>query len=461
MSNDNEYLQKLIELVYTKNQKLIPFLDILRNDIRSLTFTADTDIESANIIMQNGKFDIIVNTNFIAAYELDDEDVLWLICHEIAHYALDHLSMSSLSVFNDHVRNIGLDCQINSLLYNLNDRNTIQLFEKANKINYTQFLENEDREGYYFLTVPPFLSEKKVINDLKQIDFDEKKKKLIAEFWFKNFSKEGLGIKEIFEYLVQIFNNPYNNEDEKNGENNKERENDNKDSKYGEEDIPEEITELMDKLLKTGKSVKSQSEQLKNIILDTEKQYSIKDNITILRNAINSAVFTKNNNISAINETIMQTIMPNLGRKEAVLLAKGLMPMFYNTVGDYSLSKDIAIYIDFSASTKPYHSKILNLINALRDIYSGKYYSFSDYVTEVSLDDLVKGKFETGGTDIEKVFENIEANGIKKALIISDGEFGIVNKTCKAELFIVLLDSKNSLDDIKNIKNVKNFWFLT
>jgi len=320
MSNNNEYLQKLIELVYTKNQKLIPFLDILRNDIRSLTFTADTDIESANIIMQNGKFDIIVNTNFIAAYELDDEDVLWLICHEIAHYALDHLSMSSLSVFNDHVRNIGLDCQINSLLYNLNDRNTIQLFEKANKINYTQFLENEDREGYYFLTVPPFLSEKKVINDLKQIDFDEKKKKLIVEFWFKNFSKEGLGIKEIFNYLVQLFDNPYNSQDENNGENNKERENDNKDSKYDEEDIPEEITELMDKLLKTGKSVKSQSEQVKNIILETEKQYAIKDNITILRNAINSAVFTKNNSISAINETIIQTIMPNAGRKEAVLL---------------------------------------------------------------------------------------------------------------------------------------------
>jgi len=135
--------------------------------------------------------------------------------------------------------------------------------------------------------------------------------------------------------------------------------------------------------------------------------------------------------------------------------------MFYNTIGDYSMSKDIAIYIDFSASTKPYHSKILNLINALRDVYSGKYYSFSDNVTEVSLDDLVKGKFDTGGTDIEKVFEHIDTSGIKKALLISDGEFGIVNKTCKAELFFVLFDRKNSLDDIKNIKNVKNIWFLT
>lgn len=274
MSKENDYLEKLIELVYTKKQKLIPFLDILRNDINCLTFTEDEDIESANIILHDGKFDIVINTKFIDEYQLNDEDVLWLICHEITHYALDHLKISSLSVFNDHVKNIGLDCQVNSLLYNLNERKTIELFEKGNKINYTQFLNDEDREGFYFLTVPPFLMEKEVKKDFNSLDYDAKKKDLIVEFWFKNFSVEGLGIMEIFEYLKQIFDNPYNNENNKEEDNNidkKEESNDhnNENKEKGEneengenkadeseEKIPEEVVNLLDELLKGNKKVK-------------------------------------------------------------------------------------------------------------------------------------------------------------------------------------------------------------
>jgi hypothetical protein len=484
MVTEEEYLEKIIELVFTKKQNLIPFVDILRNDINSLIFTEDDAVESANIILHDGKFDIVINTKFIEEYELNDEDVLWLICHEITHYALDHLNISSLSVFNDHVRNIGLDCQVNSLLYNLNNREKIELFEKGNKINYEQFLNNEDREGFYFLTVPPFLTEQEVKQDLKKINYDEKKKELIVEFWFKNFSSEGLGIIEIFEYLKQIFDNPYNNQtdkeedsnndkNEENNEGNNETDNnggneDNEDNEgdtkeKSEEKIPESVVNLLDDLLKGGKKVKSQTKtgSIENIISETEKQYATKDNITILRNAIAAAMFTKQNNITAINETIIQTVIPNMGRKEAVLLSRGIMPLFYNSRGDTPLFQDIAIYIDFSASTQPYHKKILNLIYSLRDVYSGKYYAFSDKVCEVSLDDLTKGKFDTGGTDLERVFEHINNNNIQKALIISDGEFGIVTKLCRAELFFVLMSVNNSTNDIKKLKNVKKIWFLT
>jgi len=204
MIDNKNYIIKLIDLIYTKHQTLLPFLEILRRDIKNISFEELDDSYTAFIRLNDKKFEIFFNLNFINNYSLTDEDILWITCHEIGHYILDHLNSEYNKTHPKEFCNMAFDCQVNSLLYNINEQKPIEVLNKINQENYNKFLSGEDREGYFFLLVPPFKTENEIRQELKKAQIEEQKREIIIEFWFKNFSKEGLGLNDIFSYLEKL-----------------------------------------------------------------------------------------------------------------------------------------------------------------------------------------------------------------------------------------------------------------
>ena len=182
MNKNDNYIIRFINLIYEKHLEPAPFLDVFRKDIRTIKFLELDDDETATINLNDGKFEILFNILFIRNYFLTDEDILWIICHEISHFILNHFNPHLNKKYSKDFRNLAFDCQVNSLLYNINERNEILLFKKLNGINHYQYLNGEDSDSYVFLTIPPFKDVQTVKDDFEKIQLDKEKADLIIEF---------------------------------------------------------------------------------------------------------------------------------------------------------------------------------------------------------------------------------------------------------------------------------------
>lgn len=450
-NKENNYLIKLIDLIYEKHQNLLPFLDVFRNDIETIKFIDSDSDMTAMIKLHDKRFEIIFNLRFIREYDLNDEDILWVICHEISHYVLEHLTSNINHKYSKSFCDIAFDCQVNSLLYIINERRDIDVLLKTNKINYTQFLHGEDPNGYYFLLVPPFLKENKVREDFQKINLNEKKRERIIDFWYKNYSENPLGLSEICGYLEKIIedNNPT------------------------EEIIPEgnnqEIPESLVNLSEVFKNYKSENSLASEEIEDSNDsdRFDLSDTKIDerkkqrLKEAIAQAVFNNKKNVKqGVYSIMMRSIIPSINRREAVMLSNGLIPSFYGTEFDVSIPESVAIYIDFSASTQPYHKTICKHIAELRGLYKGPYFAFSEQVEEISYEDLLAGNFDVADTDIGPVIQHINKNKFQKALIITDGEFQAATIKTKAEIFVITFKKENNIDSLRKSCRIQREWVL-
>jgi len=455
------YLENLIDLIYEKHQNLLPFLDVLRKDISKLDFNHSDSVETANISLCNNRFIIEVNTDFIEEEKLDNEDILWLICHEISHFVLGHLNMEYSKKYTPQLCNIAFDCQVNSMLYNINFRNEIKLFSKVNWYNYKQFLKSNDTDHLIFLTVPPKITNKKVKSDFNKSTYDKSKLDLIEEFWFSNFSESGLGLDEIFRYLEEIIPEEQEQQTEEIDKGFPITE------KIEIEDLPKYAKRLIYNQNKDLSEVVndytevSESEQifkrdfnLNNVEVKQRKQ------ITLVK-AIKKSLFGgTTRNILASEKTQFSSVFPSLGRREAAILSNGMLPAFYSHKIEVPIKKSLAVYIDFSGSTKEYHKEICKLLTSIKDFYNGRYFAFSMKVAEITFDDLLNGNFETSGTYITPVVSHIIENNLKKVLIITDGDFYLPNGKSNAEIYAILLDKGNSTSAIEKMGRLKEHWFL-
>ncbi len=242
--------------------------------------------------MNDGKFEILFNILFnilfIRNYFLTDEDILWIICHEISHFILNHFNPDLNKKYSKDFRNLAFDCQVNSLLYNINERNEITLFKKINGINYYQYLNGEDSDSYVFLTIPPFKDVQTVKDDFERIQLDKEKADLIIEFWFKNYDENGLGVNKIFEYLERIISpDEYNNEEEM--------------GEFDPAELPQSLIELSETLTTIREGQAAGKEYYENKFDLTECPLN-KDKKQILKTAIIRAMFesqtTSNSGIS-------------------------------------------------------------------------------------------------------------------------------------------------------------------
>ncbi len=455
---NNSYLLNLIDLIYDKHHNLLPFLNIFRKDINKLEFKRLGKTETAFISLNNKKFNITVNIDFIEENGLTNEDVLWLICHEISHFILGHLTKRYNEKYSSEFCNIAYDCQVNSMLYNINRRNKISLFEKTNAKSYKEFLSGENFDFSFLLTPPP--SKEKVNSDFSKIFYDVNKLEVIKEFWFENYSEHALSLDKIFYYLEQIL--PQDKTERK------PKESEPSENEKGEkpaDELPESALEIFE-LLENEEEEKADVEIFQSAVeeminrefdfaeIDFEKR---KQNV--LKQAVLS-VFIDENTKGAKEENFVRqsSVFPAIARKEAVMLAENYLPAFYNNALPSQKKKLLAVYIDFSASTEPYHAEIIALINSIKNVYDGNYFAFSNDVSELSIEEINEGNFASGGTNITSVVEHVNQNRFNKVLVITDGEFASPKEISNAEFYFILFDENDSIDSVGDKLRVKKVW---
>jgi hypothetical protein len=338
------------------------------------------------------------------------------------------------------------------MLYNINEQNPIETLNKFNEVNYDQYLSGEDRGGYFYLLVPPFKTENEIRDDFNKACINKKKTEIIIEFWFKNYSKDGLGLDEIVFYLEQLIED-YEPDEENQNDEYKEIET---------SDLPESVIELSETLIQNIKDNDTVSiEQFSNNLFDLSNIETNKRDKLTLEKAIEKTLFKKKSGKEGeISEVFYRNIFPVISRRESLYLSSDVIPVFYENKNSEIISSETAIYIDFSISTEPYHKQICKSITSLRKVYQGPYYGFTESVEELTYQDLLSGNFDISGTEIDPVIEHINQNKFKKALIITDGEFDKSRIQTKAELYIILFETSNSVNSIKTAGKVKQVWFL-
>ncbi len=459
-------ISNLIDLIYEEHQNLLPFLDVLRKDIAKLEFKRNGAKETADISLQNNKFYIVVNIDFIEEYKLNNEDILWLVCHEISHFILGHLNAGFFEKYPKQFCNIAFDCQVNSMLYNINQRERINLFVKTHHVNYLQFINGETEE-MYFLTVPPEVEENSEEENFSKIIVDKEKLKIISEFRFKNFSEAGLGLDDIFSYLKKILPEEKETPEEEQNEDNKTTIESKENRQISVDELPEYSKNL---LLNQSKEI---SEIVKDFSensfteINIDRQFNL-DNVDLehrkqvmLSDAIKNALFNgKDAKTTADESTRFNSVFPKIGRKEAVIISSGIIPTFYADTFKVPTKKTLAIYIDFSTSTMPFHKEICKLLTPIKNLYNGRYFAFSMRVKEITSNDLLYGSFESSGTYITPVVNHINENHFKKVLIITDGEFMNPNSKTKAEIFAVLFNKTNKTGSLMKTGRVKKIWYI-
>lgn len=124
-------------------------------------------------------------------------------------------------------------------------------------------------------------------------------------------------------------------------------------------------------------------------------------------------------------------------RRDMTLLACGYDIVFWNNIVDVAQRSPkglITVYLDVSGSVVGVLPKILGILKRHRQQIS-KMYTWSTMCVETDLDTLFKGEFQTSwGTDINCTMQHIEKNGVKKAIILTDGCFGSIYSSKHIEL---------------------------
>ncbi len=145
-----------------------------------------------------------------------------------------------------------------------------------------------------------------------------------------------------------------------------------------------------------------------------------------------------------------RSVLPSAGRREALLLAEGVWPVFFKRS---PLPRDVSdhrvhLYIDVSASTKEVQPFLYSLVLHLSELVGEPLYLFSNRVVPVTLRDLRLGiSRTTGGTDLDCIIEHAVQNHFRKVLIVTDG-FAYISADCRERvlrgeviLFAVLTES--------------------
>jgi hypothetical protein len=110
-------------------------------------------------------------------------------------------------------------------------------------------------------------------------------------------------------------------------------------------------------------------------------------------------------------------------KKDLVLLASGLLPVYFHNMLNRSRQKNrgLAIYLDVSGSVNDSLPEILGILRRLQNEVT-TIYQFSNQVVETSMRELTRGRIATTyGTSFDCVARFILDNAFGKAVVITDG----------------------------------------
>lgn len=147
----------------------------------------------------------------------------------------------------------------------------------------------------------------------------------------------------------------------------------------------------------------------------------------------------------------LMTPIPNYRDRYGIVAdAAGVYRPFYKNPllpKDYGVC---SIYLDVSGSMGNYVKLVYRVANDCKDYLDDKIYLFSNVISAITKDELLKGVVKsTGGTDFDIIINHMEKNKIKKSIIFTDGGAKINNqslqKISKNGMKIVAVIPPNSM----------------
>ncbi len=160
--------------------------------------------------------------------------------------------------------------------------------------------------------------------------------------------------------------------------------------------------------------------------------------------------------------SIISPIPLHPSKKDLVLLASGLLPVYFHNRLSRPREKNrgIAIYLDVSGSVNDHLPEILGILRRLQNEIT-TIYEFSNAVVEISMRQLARGKVATTfGTSFDSVAKSILENEYQKAVVITDGFSSIepdLQKQMKqrgVKILTILFGGANESCDFANFGEV-------
>ncbi len=120
-----------------------------------------------------------------------------------------------------------------------------------------------------------------------------------------------------------------------------------------------------------------------------------------------------------------RTVVPpaTLSRRDLVSIATGRIPPFFAIPVPEENKDKSFVYIDVSGSTWHAQPWMYSVISGLRKYVAPRVFLFSNDISEITLEDVAKGKVDTtGGTDFDCVVEHLlKDDDVTKAVLFTDG----------------------------------------
>ena len=392
-------------------------------NISRVVWTKNESMPTACILLKGSRPKIFVNVNFIdELMRMSDSKhekhllLAGVIAHELCHYIFRHGARTQeVRLKYAKLRNIVYDIFINHFLKKLNLHHFAEIFYPSEEEDTKSFFLNPsvktlDKHAVFY----------KKVNDI-QVSLTD-----IENYLIKNMTQE-----EIDNLKTKVvFVGSHDDLSEEGEGNSTKSENIDGEEVELPSDCKEELEEVIRELLTKKESSSPQfdksSSKFGDLFEDSLKVEKKKDEqfedfskralITSLRGQIMASVGRYK------GPTTQATHRPQNNRMKLAQAAAGVIPHWWNKNIKVDFGT-LRMYIDMSGSMTGLKDLIASIILGLERSWEVELFLFTTEVTPTNKQNLREGKFRTGGTDFNCVFEHLaqEERGFKKVLMITDG----------------------------------------
>ncbi len=388
MNKSPEQHNRMVKLLYEfkKKYRAHPEIGEVLSLFRIMRIEPNNAIPTARIGLRENGLNVEVSPMFFNQYMQTPEDIGFVICHEILHYVLGHLTIEgrgAVKVAGRTQANLAMDIVINHKLY--------KIFKKPERL----FIKNFYRDSQC------------PVEMLKPLSAIDKKKLKHREC--KNFY-EAMNIDSDVLLEVALRHVKWHHP-----------------SSYlrtGEgivdcKGLPSDVLKRLGKLLsRLGVRTHGPGGDLQSEIVEKKKYNTEKEIIRKIRTMLTEDAK------STINLPFHGNgVLPFLGRTDFVFLPVNVfIPLFHANPGLEPVEMGVQVYVDVSGSIRRKLPFVLALVDNLKDIIAFPLYCLSSVVRPISRDDLMTRRvLTTGGTDYNAFAQHLLKNGYKKAVFITDG----------------------------------------
>lgn len=123
------------------------------------------------------------------------------------------------------------------------------------------------------------------------------------------------------------------------------------------------------------------------------------------------------------------TVLPAPDRRSVLFRAAGATPLLFRRVAPEPRSRRagerVHLYLDVSGSVVPILGALYAAVRGVRELLAPRVHLFSTALRDVTPEELARGVcFTTGGTSLAPVARHIRENGVRRAVIVTDGAVG-------------------------------------